>query len=281
LPQILGTGFFVNESGLVVTNRHVVEVFGTLPRDPRSGSVAVGALVFLPSRPEGDGISMGILDVDLDDWWQMNTFRAEANWHGEILPDIGFVQIRATGTPALKFYEEPGTLRVGASIATGGFAMGELPILIHGHVTQITPLLRRGIISSVFPFNGPFPHGLTIDAMVQPGASGSPVFLEDQPIVIGMIGSVLRDQAYATLALPDGSIANIAIPLSTNVSIALPGHLLAKAAEVVQEKVVGDRAKGFPLLSSLVPNDEADHSSIDWVELPMDLEEPKPNLPPE
>jgi hypothetical protein len=34
-PTIFGIGFFVHHSGLAVTNRHVVEIFGKLPRTPR------------------------------------------------------------------------------------------------------------------------------------------------------------------------------------------------------------------------------------------------------
>ena len=73
-----------------------------------------------------------------------------------------------------------------------------------------TPTLRHGIIRSVFPFPGPNPHGFSIDALLQGGASGSPVFLPEAPLVIGMIESQLP---------------------STNFTVALPAHLLKSALE--------------------------------------------------
>ena len=121
--------------------------------------------------------------------------RFQAHGFGEYQPDLAFVQLKATETPALRLDETPGTVRVGRSIGTAGFPMGTTPILLHGKITQLSAMLRRGIISSVFSFASPFPHGFTIDAIVQPGASRSPVFLEDEPVVVGMIESILRDQA--------------------------------------------------------------------------------------
>jgi hypothetical protein len=49
------------------------------------------------------------------------------------------------------------------------------------------PFLRHGIVSSVLPYDYPSPHGFTIDVMSQGGASGSPIFLTDQPRVIGIL----------------------------------------------------------------------------------------------
>jgi len=90
-------------------------------------------------------------------------------------------------------------------------------------------MLRKGIISSVFPFASPFPHGFTIDAMVQPGASGSPIFLEDQPIVVGMVESFLPDRQRIEIVTNQPVLSAFAeIPLSTNISVALPGHLIVE-----------------------------------------------------
>jgi S1-C subfamily serine protease len=125
-------------------------------------------------------------------------------------------------------------------------------------------MLRRGIISSVFPFASPFPHGFTIDAMVQPGASGSPIFLEDQPVVVGMVESVLRDHATASITSTEtGLSGTVSVPLSTNISVALPGGLIADA---LRDLCQGGQLKteGLPTLQSLVPEDHERYRQMTW-----------------
>ena len=46
-PEIFGTGFLVNDSGLVATNRHVVGVFDQVGRHPQTGEFAGAALMFM------------------------------------------------------------------------------------------------------------------------------------------------------------------------------------------------------------------------------------------
>jgi len=46
-PPIFGTGFFIDSGGVVVTNRHVVEVFETIPTHPKTGDSALAELLFL------------------------------------------------------------------------------------------------------------------------------------------------------------------------------------------------------------------------------------------
>jgi S1-C subfamily serine protease len=57
-PFIVGTGFVVDESGLVVTNRHVAEALRRLPRNPKTGESSAMAVVWaatqdLPERKRG------------------------------------------------------------------------------------------------------------------------------------------------------------------------------------------------------------------------------------
>jgi S1-C subfamily serine protease len=263
-PQIFGTGFFVDQRGLVATNRHVAESFEQLPRHPTTGALTVGAAIFLEARQSEGGTVMGMVFADVSAWWILERFEFGGEWYGENVPDLAFVQLKVTETPALKLDDQPETLRAGISIATAGFPMGSTPILMHGTVTQLAPMLRRGIISSVFPFAAPFPHGFTIDAMIQPGASGSPVFLEDSPIVIGMIQAVLRDRAAATIVSGEPMFSGtLSVPLSTNISIALPGHLIAKALQSFCEGNPLNR-EGLPTLESMIPKDGGRYEEINW-----------------
>jgi hypothetical protein len=137
----------------------------------------------------------------------LTTFSSDGPFYGDDLPDLAFVQLKVRGLPPLKLDQEKQTIRAGRKIATAGFPMGTGPLIIKGKVTQLTPTLRHGIISGVYPFPCPRPHGFTIDVLSQGGASGSPVFLEDAPLVVGMIESVIADAENITLALPSHLIA--------------------------------------------------------------------------
>ena len=65
--------------------------------------------------------------------------------------------------------------------------MGTFPLTLHGKVSQVSPFIRHGIVSSVYPFPTANPHGFTIDIMQQGGSSGSPIFGPDNKRVIGMV----------------------------------------------------------------------------------------------
>src|SRR4051794_1599802 len=45
-PGIFATGFVVDPDGIVVTNRHVVEVFDALPRHPTTGKPGFAAMLY-------------------------------------------------------------------------------------------------------------------------------------------------------------------------------------------------------------------------------------------
>ena len=62
-----------------------------------------------------------------------------------------------------------------------------MPPTLHGKISQLGPFIRRGIVSSVYPFSTPKPHGFTIDIMQQRGSCGSPLFAADSPKVVGMM----------------------------------------------------------------------------------------------
>jgi S1-C subfamily serine protease len=217
-PSIIGTGFFVDISGVAVTNRHVIDILeemGRLPRHPETGGAAVGALVFTEIESNNGEQVLGMLNVDLLGWQALEHFTAGPRWYGQAVPDLGFVQLNVRDVPVLRLATEANILRVGTAIATAGFPEGTGPVTFHEKITQLTPVLRHGIISSVFPFAGPKPHGFSIDVLLQGGASGSPVFLTDQPTVVGMIASQIKN---------------------TNYTVCVPSNLLSAAFGSVREK---------------------------------------------
>jgi len=82
---------------------------------------------------------------------------------------------------------EAGSWEVGTAIATAGFPRGEHALAIYGRVNQVAPILRQGIIASVYPFPCPQPPGFTIDVMTLGGESGSPIFRASDGMVVGLL----------------------------------------------------------------------------------------------
>jgi S1-C subfamily serine protease len=247
-PPVFGTGFFIDSRGIVLTNRHVVDIFKQIPHNPTTKRSAAAAIVFLAAQTEGGYDAMGTVFADVRGWWVAEGFWSKSEWYGEDDPDLAFVQLDITDTPAVQIASGPGLLKAGLSVATAGFPLGNIPMTMFNKVTQLGPLLRRGIVSSVFPFAGRLPHGFTLDVMIQGGASGSPVFLENEPMVVGMIGASLTDQGA-----------------NTNISIGLPGHVLSAALNTFIE-AVPIATDGVPTLRSMVPADSEIHSSMNWDE---------------
>jgi hypothetical protein len=151
----------------------------------------------------------------------------EGDYYGEPVPDIAFVQLDVCDVPTLKLATDHWSWRIGMPIATAGFAMGESALAIYGKVNSVTPLLRHGIVSSLFPFSCPTPHGFTIDVQSQGGQSGSPIFLVNEPTVVGLLHASFN---------------------GTNVTLAVPSFIVAEAFKAIQ-KVVTYELKGVSTLA--------------------------------
>lgn len=224
MPIMFGTGFFIDSMGIAVTNRHVVEELQRVPRHPETGEPGYGAIVLDMGKNKNGDPYMHWMVPPIVGFGILDSFSTDAGWYGEEKPDIAFVQFGVRDTPYLKlaigdFYVRPGTL-----IATAGFPMGDFALTIMGKVNQIAPFLRRGIVSSLYPFSIPKPHGITIDILQQGGSSGSPIFYEDEPTVVGLMASGIDEPTRFNIGKIEGYI-----PIPTNVSIAVPSHLIAMA----------------------------------------------------
>jgi S1-C subfamily serine protease len=221
-PEIFGTGFFVDSSGLAATNRHVIDVFSQLQPHPKTGESPLAAVSFFPGN---DGASWQMLILDVVAWSALGQFSSADRWYGQTVPDIGFVQLGVREVPALKLAAENFYLMVGMDIATIGYPMGALPLTALGKLNQASPFIRRGIVSSLFPFPTALPHGFTIDIMQQGGSSGSPVLGPDGTVV-GMMSSGVPEWRVAR-----SQQATLAYSMNTNISIAEPAHIIQKALE--------------------------------------------------
>jgi S1-C subfamily serine protease len=224
MPLIFGTGFLVHEDGIVVTNRHVAEVFAQIPAHPGTGEAGYAALLFDNGTNELGPFVKGMI-AEVFAHTALGRFSATGPWHGESVPDIAFVQLKLKQTPFLKLAHHDFYVRPGTAIATVGFPMGDVALTIMGKVNQMSPFIRRGIVSSVFPSVVPIPHGFTIDVMQQGGSSGSPIVYEDQPVVVGMMAASAIEQ----IAVENDVASYVRVP--TNISIAVPAQVINSALD--------------------------------------------------
>lgn len=225
-PEIFGTGFFVDPSGVAATNRHVIEVFSQLLPHPETGESPLAAISFLPGD---DGASWQMLVVDVVGWTALDKFSSSDKWYGQTVPDIGFVQLGVRDVPAVKLATEEFYLRIGMDIATLGYPMGTLPLTALGKLNQVSPFIRHGIVSSLFPFPTRLPHGFTMDIMQQGGSSGSPVLRATDGAVVGMMSSGVPEWRIA-----QSKEATPAYSLNTNISVAEPAHIIKLALDEFQ-----------------------------------------------
>ena len=220
-PHIIGTGFLVTADRVAATNRHVVEALWKLPTIPGTGERVGGAFIF---RVSDDKLGGQVLNLKIRDVAALEGFSSGNDWYGQDVPDVGFVQLEVTGMPFLELATEDFSLRPGMEIATMGYPLGTQPLVSEGKVNQLGPFIRRGIVSSVYPFSSPQPHGFTIDIMQQGGSSGSPIFAGDSPRVVGMMWGSVQEPRVAQS--PSMSLTYM---LNTNISIAEPADIIKDA----------------------------------------------------
>jgi S1-C subfamily serine protease len=217
--SLLGTGFVADERGIIATNRHVIEALESLPRNPITGK-RVGLAVLQQDGLDQSRGFVRFLPTEIRTVATIKAFVPGDYWFGASAgPDIGFVQINLRGIPAATLCEATEYFRPGTGVATAGYPLGLDPVLLYGALTCPQPLLRRGVISSVFPHRSPQPQGFTTDIMIQSGASGSPVFICDQPSVIGIMHASLLDQGE-----------------NTNVSVAISSIQVAQGLRTLLEQ---------------------------------------------
>jgi trypsin-like peptidase len=242
VPPIFGTGFLVDQDGIVVTNRHVADCFEKLPTHPKTGDSGYAALMFQYGASDDLGPYLRLMIAEIAGHTTLGQFASDSQWFGEEIPDIAFVQLKLMETPFLKLANHDFYVRPGTPIATVGFPMGDVPLVTLNKPNQLTPFIRRGIVSSVFPYAIPHPHGLTIDIMQQGGSSGSPIFYDDQPVVVGMMAASMVEP----VTIGGGALTQT-VQLPTNISIAVPSHLIEGALQSFKSTYQIDRS-AFPTL---------------------------------
>jgi S1-C subfamily serine protease len=209
-PPIIGTGFIVDERGMVLTNQHVIAAIEEIPAPAR----------FVMLFPEPASINghttFGVILRNIKAINSISSFDSSGPYFGESKPDFGFVQIDIQGLPVMEICGDSNVLEVGLEVATLGFPMGEVPLTPYDQTraSQISAFARRGIISSVLPCACPDPHGFSIDILAEGGASGSPIFRTDDPRAIGILHAGFN---------------------GAPITYGVPGHLLETALNLVKQ----------------------------------------------
>jgi serine protease Do len=188
-----GTGFFAIETGLVLTNRHVVEPY-------LNSKQAQWVRVWLPRQPKPlpYQISEYLPDPDHD------------------LCLLRIVDDGRLPTPLTISWDHQ--LREGEAVALCGYPYGFINLFNRGMagLRGVNSVVQRAIISALWPYPSSFGNDVTLmqlDTLTNPGNSGSPVFLPSTGEVIGVLSGFLQYRS-------DGKALN------TGISEAIPIHSL-------------------------------------------------------
>jgi S1-C subfamily serine protease len=181
--EVVGTGFLVREN-LVLTNRHVIELISsdhanlghhdnwylefTHPCRDSPGLAStfrrvINVLAFIDPTGHG-GLDAGLIEFKRGD---------EANF--QCCVPVEFAALDA--------------IAVGADIAVCGFPFGNALLHGSGGLWRFGPVVHRGLISGVAPFEVTNPRNITAfltDLNSAGGMSGSPVFTPEDGRVIGL-----------------------------------------------------------------------------------------------
>lgn len=219
-PDIIGTGFIVDENGIILTNNHVIEAIKNLPRrkdDPNAIPIRV---MFFHNIPK---IGMVSIPLEVE---AFTTTKIEqkilGNNYGEDIPDIGAIYVKAKGLPFVSI-DEKLSVDEGDEVLISGFPMGTETLRSAGWIHQLSPILQKGIVSAILPFVCDSPHSIIVEAVTHGGSSGSPIFNIRSGKVIAILFAGLPETKNL-FKTSDGKI--ITYTNNTSLTYAIPSPLL-------------------------------------------------------
>ncbi len=173
---ISGSGFNVSPSGLIVTNRHVVQ-------DAQGQAAKRVKVIF--ENTHGAWKSAHVLKVSASD-------------------ELAFIKIDDAGTyPVVAGVAKETTVRVGSPVALMGYPLGTSTAGMGGDINKLIPksTLGLGTVSKLLA------DTLQFDAYAAPGSSGSAVF-DARGFVVGVLfGGQQESNGRIVYAVPSAKLA--------------------------------------------------------------------------
>lgn len=228
-PAIIGTAFAVNDRCLFATNHHVITKAIEL-----AGKDGCGAIKLLNFQDHNDNVMP--VEIEVCETMEI-THKIDESKPSRPLPtiDLSFFRGRVKNNPYLLLTNDTRNYQAGTRVATSGYGLGTDLLFAEGFFNQTLPAVQQGIISATLP-KPSLANGLLVNMMIQGGASGSPLFLQDRPEVVGIMYASMLD----THATAHG-LRNI----PTNFSVAVPSNWIQKTIESFANK--GDHmADSYP-----------------------------------
>src|SRR5215472_6734628 len=112
-PELIGTGFLVDKSGLVATNSHVAERLMNLPRHPLTGEQTAIAILLTPTVEHGENTGAGVMMISPKSYAIPQEFSCDGAYYGQEIPDIAFIKLKVKNTPFLRLESGPNVIQPG------------------------------------------------------------------------------------------------------------------------------------------------------------------------
>src|SRR3989344_1390136 len=254
-PDIIGTGFIAHEDGIVITNNHVIEAIKKLPR--RKGSPDDEWPIRVMYLHDMPGKGVGKIFFDVEAIATLGREKPVEGYHyGPDIPDIGFIYTKVKGLPKLEL-EKTFELEEGDEIYTAGYPLGTNTLRAPGWIHQINPVLQRGIVSAIQPFQCDKPHGLLINVMSQGGASGSPIFNPKTGKVTALLYGGIIDWK-GILIQTDGNSMQLPHQNGTALTLAIPAYIVSEIFEMSLKELT-DRKTGTGVIRDVSNHPTLDH----------------------
>jgi S1-C subfamily serine protease len=234
LNRPIGTGFLLNEDAYVVTAKHVVDGARRLASETRAATsrLQVAESLSVTSGPpvamRGVFTSTGADVVDEDERHDVALLKLGQNpFAGELRSLIAF-QDQAIPVPCKAASSHADRPRDGESVGISGYPLGQ-PVLItstgvvaSGWVTDVQRIQVPGIVM----FSLDLADVYWVDATVNPGNSGGPVYLIEDASVVGMCVAT-----RLVPVVPNVHVEGQPLSYSAGMTVVVPVPYIAAIAE--------------------------------------------------